>query len=116
MEEFEKWIKISKDDLDSAMVNFENGKYYVCAFLSQQSVEKALKAVLIKRTGRFLRVYDLVILGRKVGLPKNLLDKCRLLSKVYIETRYGVLGEVPSEEFREDNTLEYFNIAKEVFL
>jgi len=105
---------MARDDLDSARVNFENKKYYVCAFLSQQAVEKALKAVLLKSTEGVVRIHDLVILGRRINLPKELLDKCELLSKIYIETRYGILTRVPSQEFREGNTLEYFNIAKEV--
>lgn len=116
MEEVERWMKMARDDLDSARVNFENGKYYVCAFLSQQAVEKALKSILLKNTGNVARIHDLVILGRRINLPKDLLDKCELLSKVYIETRYGILSGIPSQEFKEKNTLEYINIAKEVFL
>ena len=116
MEEFEKWMEMARDDLDSARVNFENGKYYVCAFLSQQVVEKALKAVLLKNTGIVIKIHDLVILGRKVDLSRDLLDKCELLSRVYIETRYGISSRIPSQEFNKENTLEYFDIAKEVLL
>jgi HEPN domain-containing protein len=81
---------MAKDDLNSARNNFENKNYYVCAFLSQQAVEKTLKSL-------------------------KLLKKCEELSKVYIETRYGALGEyTPSQKFRQHNTLEYLEIAEEI--
>lgn len=106
---------MAKDDLDSAKSNLENKKYYVCALLSQQAVEKALKALLIEKTNTLIKIHDLVILGRKVGLPNDLIKKCEQLSRVYIETRYGVVGSyIPSQKFNKHNSSELFNIAKEV--
>lgn len=106
---------MAKDDLNSAKSNFKNKKYYICALLSQQSAEKALKALLIKKTKKLIKIHDLVILGRKVNLKKDLLKKCEQLSKVYIETRYGSIGEkVPSQKFKKNNSLKYLKIAKEV--
>ena len=76
MKEADKWIRIAKDDLESAESNFENEKFYVCAFLAQQAAEKALKAVLLRKAKKLIKIHDLVILGRKVNLPDNLLRKC----------------------------------------
>ena len=76
MEEMERWWKLAKDDLDSAEANFKIKKYYVCAFFSQQAVEKALKSLLLKKTKILIKIHDLVILGREVGLTKDLLNKC----------------------------------------
>ncbi len=115
--ETKKWMRVARDDLDSARSNFENKKYYVAAFLSQQAAEKALKALLLKKSGRMIKIHDLVILGRKVNLPQDLLNKCELLSRAYIETRYDFMDDkIPSQKFRAKNSLEYFNIAKEVLL
>lgn len=114
-EEVKRGWKMAKDDLNGARSNFKNKKYYICAFLSQQAVEKALKALLIKKNKKLIKIHDLVILGRKVDLQKNLLKKCEQLSRVYIETRYGSIGEhVPSQKFKKTNSLEYLKIAQEI--
>ena len=68
-EEIKRWIKMAKDDFDSAEANFKIKKYYVCVLLCQQSIEKALKAVLLKKTGKIIKVHDLYLLGEKVDLP-----------------------------------------------
>ena len=48
-------------------------------------------------------------------LPKPLLEECERISKVYIESRYGLLdNEIPSEKFKKNDALEFMNIAKEV--
>ena len=41
-EEFERWLKQADADLRSAKYNFRGKEYSTCAFLCQQSAEKAL--------------------------------------------------------------------------
>jgi len=113
-EEVKRWMEMSKDDLESARANFKIKKYYVCAFLCQQAVEKALKALLIKKYKKLIKTHDLVLLGRKTGLSDFLIEKCKLLSRVSIETRYGFLDIIPSKKFNRQNSLKYLNIAKEI--
>lgn len=114
-EEVKRWIRLAKDDLKSAQANFNNKQYYVCVFLSQQSVEKALKALIIKKTNRLIKIHDLVILGKKIDLPEGLLQKCDELSNVYLDTRYGDIGgRLPSQKFKKPNSLRFLNIAKEI--
>ena len=114
-DEVKKWMKMAEDDISSAESNLKNKKYYVSAFLSNQSVEKSLKLFLINEKGLFPPVHDLVLLGKKCNLDKSLLDKCEELSKVYIEARYGVLDDViPSEKFNKSDALGFLETAKEV--
>lgn len=114
-EEVKRWLRLAKDDLDSAQVNFNNKQYYVCAFLCQQSVEKALKGSLIKKTGKLLKIHDLVILGKKVNLPEDILQKCDELNNVYLDARYGDLGgKLPSQKFKKLNSSKFLEIANEV--
>lgn len=114
-EEVKRWLKLAKDDLKSAQVNLKNKQYYVCAFLCQQSVEKALKSLLIKKTGKLIKIHDLLILGNKVDLPEHLLEKCDKLNGVYLDARYGDLGgNLPSKKFKKKNSSEFLNTAKEV--
>ena len=114
-EEVKRWLQLAKDDLKSAQVNFQSKQYYVCVFLCQQSVEKALKSLLIKKTGTLIKIHDLVILGKKVGLPEYLLEKCDKLNTVYIDTRYGdVGGELPSKKFTKPVSQEFLKMGKEI--
>ena len=93
-EEIKKWLAKAKQDLDSAKYNFKGRKYDVSAFLCQQSAEKALKALLLKKSGRIRKIHDLVELGKSVDLPSDLLDKVKELTLAYIYTRYPDIKEV----------------------
>ncbi|MFH1521531.1 MAG: HEPN domain-containing protein [archaeon] len=116
-EEFKKWLKQAKLDLHKADVLFKSGDFDGVAFYSHQTAEKALKAMLIKKTKSLIKIHDLIILGRKVDLPKDLLYKCEKLLRIDTESRYeGIAGTMPYEKFNEVNSLDYFNIAREVLL
>ena len=87
-EEVKRWWIFAKDDLRKAHDNFNIGNYDLSSFLCQQAVEKALKAVLIKKTNEYPKIHDLVMLGNLADLDKNLLKYCEKLTFVYTETRY----------------------------
>ncbi len=56
-----------------------------------------------------------MILGKQTQLPKDLLNKCKLLSGIYIETRYGVTEDnIPSEKFSEEEANKFLDIAEEI--
>jgi len=82
-EEIRNWIEQAKRDLKSAENSLKSEDYYLCAFMCQQAAEKGLKALIIKKEKKLIKMHDLVILGRKIGLPENLLLNCEKLSKVY---------------------------------
>ena len=114
-EEAKRWLGLAKDDLHSAEVILNSRQFYVCAFLCQQSVEKGLKALLIKKTGALLKIHDLVLLAKKGGMPEALIEKCDALNNIYLETRYGdVSGIPPSKKFNLENTSPFLTRAKEV--
>jgi HEPN domain-containing protein len=91
-------------DLERAKRHYEWSDYSMTCFLSQQAVDKALKAIIIG----FLRehsphIYDLIVLYSRV---KNILDlgeKAELLpeiSQYYITARYPNAGlKRPSTSF-----------------
>jgi len=109
------WLKMGEDDFSSAAVNFDNGKYYVCSYLCHQCVEKALKALMIKKNKEFVKTHDLVYLAEKVGLPKELIGSCDKLSLVFIETKYGTIaGGIPSEIFSKRDSEKHLKYADEV--
>ncbi|MBI2106705.1 HEPN domain-containing protein [Candidatus Woesearchaeota archaeon] len=114
-EEVKRWWRMAKDDIDAAEYNFQGSKFYLAAFMCQQAVEKALKALVIENTGKLLKIHDLVILGKKVNLPEHLLEKCDKLNGVYLDARYGDLGsKLPSEKFNKPISSELLDTAKGV--
>ncbi len=113
-EEVKRWLQLAKDDLNSAQANFSTGQYYVCAFLCQQSVEKGLKALLIKNTGKLIKTHDTVLLGKKLNMPEHLLDACTRLNAVYMDARYGDTGGMlPSEKFTKEVSMRFLENARE---
>lgn len=114
-EETRHWLGQSKADNRTAQHSMKAKDYYASAFWSQQTAEKALKAVIIEKEGELIRIHDLVILGKKAGLPQQLIEKCEILSKVYIESRYDTVYEkIPSKKFYKKDALRFHSIAKEV--
>lgn len=111
MEEAYKWYNQAKKDLDTARFNFDGGKYEAAAFFCQQAVEKALKALYIKRFKRLLKTHDLVLLAKNLKLPKNFVDLCKELSPAYIYTRYP--DAIPAEDIKEI-TKNFIKYSEEV--
>lgn len=63
----ESWIKDATDELDSALILYENQKYKGSCYHSQQCVEKGLKALVLEKGERAGRVHDIVGLLNKVA-------------------------------------------------
>lgn len=99
IDEINKWFNLAERDFFSAKKIFKKKIYYVSAFLCQQSVEKGLKALYIKKYQKLLKIHDLVKLAKKIGADIEILDVCAKLNPVYLETRYP---DVPSSYNKED--------------
>ncbi|MCK4996952.1 HEPN domain-containing protein [Candidatus Pacearchaeota archaeon] len=110
-EEFEKWLEQADIDLDSAKYNFNGEKYSVAIFLCQQSVEKGLKALMIKNGKGLIRTHDLAKLGREVDSPENFLNNLVELSNSYTGSRY-----IPLEDFKEKEVNSFIKFAEEVLI
>jgi len=96
------WLKFAERDLKSARKNYEIGEYHVSAFLTQQAVEKALKALHIKRAGYFPKIHDLTRLARLVNAPEDILSLCAEITSAYTATRYPDVAEEFDREEVED--------------
>ncbi len=86
------WLEEAVDDLEAAEALFQAGKWSKVCFLSHQAVEKALKALCIRRLGVYLRTHSVARLieevGRVTSLPEGLAERVRRLDRYYIPTRY----------------------------
>ena len=84
----QKWLDQSNDDFDGAKFNFNGKKYYIAAFLCQQAVEKAFKALLINKTNKFPKIHDLTNLARASNASQNIIELCAKINPAYTATRY----------------------------
>ena len=114
-EEVKNWWERAKKDLNTAKNSLNSGDYYATSLFSQQSAEKALKALQLKKENKIIKTHDLLFLAKKLEIPENLIENCRKLKPVYIETRYPDIGaDIPSKRFNKKNSLEFVQTAKEV--
>ena len=109
--EYIVWIKKAEQDLDASNYLIKGKKYEESLFFLQQSVEKALKYVYIKKFKRLIKTHDLVLLAREIKAPENILEKCKRLTLAYQYTRYP---DIPIVEDIKKETLNFLNFAKEV--
>jgi len=86
------WLEEALDDLEAARRLFEHGMWSKVCFFSHQAAEKALKALCIKKLGRYVHTHSvarlLEELGSVVNLPQGLAERAGRLDRHYIPTRY----------------------------
>ncbi len=115
------WLRQAEKDLKHAKNATEDGDYEWSCFASQQSVEKALKAVYEVMN---MAVKGHSILGLLNGLvsyrevPENFYYYARILSRYYIEARYpnGFPEGAPLDYFDEHMAKEALDAAEAILL
>jgi len=114
-EEVKNWWERAKKDLNTAKNSLNSGDYYATSLFSQQSAEKALKALQLKKENKIIKTHDLLFLAKKLEIPENLIENCRKLKPVYIETRYpDASGDF--KDFSKVDGEEDVKLAKEVLI
>jgi len=114
-----EWLKASKIDLDSIgyIIQVEH-LTTVVAFHAQQSVEKALKALIVSKD---ITVPKIHALNKLFALVKDDLkvegfEMIDMLDDLYIESRYpGDLGLLPHGQPTLDDTQELYAFAKNIY-
>lgn len=88
-EETTEWLASATEDLAAAQVLFDAAQYHAMALHAQQAVEKALKGLLVERTGELpARTHDLRRIGVEVGVPPDMLARLVELYAYYLAGRY----------------------------
>ena len=87
-EEIKKWMEQAREDYSTAKFNFEGKKYKSAAFWCQQCIEKAMKALLIKKTNNFPKIHDLTRLAKLNNAPIKIIELCAKINPAYIASRY----------------------------
>jgi len=113
--EIDNLFSQAQSDLQKAQILFNNDSLDGAAFFCQQSVEKALKALLIKKTDEFSKIHDIVALSRMVKAPDDIIGKCKIINPYYTETRYPDYSErIPAESFSRNEIDEVLTLSDEV--
>lgn len=95
---FNLWIKAAEHDLQWAKGSFKLEEYAGVCFLSQQIVEKTLKAFLYLESEELRKIHDLDnLLSQAIKYDKNFekfIIATSTLSNYYLRTRYPDIGDV----------------------
>lgn len=99
------WLRQAKRDLKRAKLDVEYSYYEWACFTSQQSAEKAVKA-LYQKLNMSVRGHSIMRMleGLKdsFDIPEELFHAARILDRYYIESRYP-------NGFPEGSPLDYFD-------
>lgn len=119
-EHYKYWISSAEHDLDTAEALFSTGKYDWCLFISHLVLEKALKAIFVKRKGNKIppKIHNLVRLSEIVNLElsedqKLFFDK---VNDFNIETRYPQYKDEFFKICTKQYVEKYFNEIKVTFI
>lgn len=111
-----KWYKQAKHDLDMAEKNISIGGYDISAFLSQQAVEKLLKAIFAIENQKISHSHYIDDLANKLKMSEDILEHTYDLTPDYTFARYpDVSDKIPYEEYTEEIAREKVKIAKMIF-
>ena len=119
-EEAIDWFEEGRVDLRRARRSLEYGDFSLLCYLSQQAIEKVLKAVLIgvKRV-RPPHLHDLTVLYGMIcdvlPLPDDIRDRIAEVSQYYVTARCPNAGLMrPSESFSRSQAERALEVARYV--
>ena len=116
--EANRWFEQALEDLISAKILFENERYYLVCFISQQIVEKALKSVIYFNKEDLVLGHSVKKLADWAGtFDKRFIKLCEdvsILDSYYIPTRYpnGLPEGIPAEVFNKKAANDALDLAE----
>jgi len=111
------WLTASKEDLDSAEILFENKKYHHALFFCHLSIEKMLKAIIVKSTKTAPPlIHDLIRLAEKAKLHLNYSQMNELveITTFNIEARYDDYKLSFRKKAKRQFALKYLKKTKDI--
>lgn len=118
-----KWIQYAQSDLDAAKRLFASKRpthwtYLLVLWHCQQSIEKTIKMVILKRNKEILKIHDLPRLSQLAELKLNERHKLFLedLNEFYLRSRYPDLFYNPLPKPDKNFTLEYLQKTEKFYL
>jgi len=111
------WTEASKQDLETAEILFENKKYHHALFFCHLSIEKYLKAIIVKTTKKAPPlIHDLVRLVETtdVKLTSTIKNELADISAFNIQARYDDYKLSFYKKANKRFTAKYLKITKEI--
>jgi len=111
------WLTASKEDFDSAEILYQNKKYHHALFFCHLSIEKILKAIIVKSTKAAPPfIHDLVRLAERAALPLSELQKNELaeITTFNVEARYNDYKMSFRKKAKKQFSLKYLKKTKEM--
>ena len=117
--DWQKWLKFSDEDLRAADATLGEGVFSAACFHAQQAVEKAIKAILLTKTGKVPKQHSILRLT-EMSEDRELFEKHKenleFLDKFYVPTRYpdALPGSLPEGLPEREDAEKAVESAKEV--
>jgi len=113
------WLEYSNENVKSAKILFENGLLNPCLQNVQQSVEKALKALLLEYSLYFRKTHSITEINRLLS-EKDIAtglsdDECDFLDSIYLPSKYPVSSVLPHYEPNAEICETGISIARKVY-
>ena len=98
-DETKQWILFAEENLKSAKILHANHLFNPCLQNIQQSVEKALKSILIEKSLQLRRTHSIselrnILLAQAVDLDLSEED-CEFLDSIYLPSKYPLGAALP---------------------
>lgn len=119
MNRYIDWFEQAKRDLEKARIDYTNKFYEWACFTSQQSAEKAVKALGMKLSFDLWghSIFQMLkVISENISIEEKLLDEAKLLDLLYIPSRYpnGFSIGKPSDYYTEKQALEAIDAAGKI--
>lgn len=112
------WLEYAKENLKSSKVLLENKLYNPCLQNIQQSVEKAIKAILIEKSIILRKTHSINelrnILDENELDTKLSEDDCDFLDSIYLPSKYPMVSVLPFYEPNEETCQRGIKVAESV--
>lgn len=113
-EVIDMWTQAKEDYLTAKRI-IDIERYYASVFFSQQTAEKALKALYIHKLKTRPKTHDLVKLCRSLEAPEEITDAALELNPEYVVTRYiNAAHGVPAHMFNQKSAKFHLQCAEVV--
>jgi len=111
------WLTASKEDFDSAEILFQNKKYHHALFFCHLSIEKILKAIIVKSTKTAPPlIHDLIRLAEKAKLPLSeaQMNELAEITTFNIDARYDDYKLSFRKKAKKQFSLKYLKKTREM--
>lgn len=113
--EFNKWVDSANDDWQTAEFMLQGGRYVWALYILQLSIEKLIKALVIKHDKLPYFTHDLKHLYEQIGdIPQKYLPWIKEITSFNISARYDIEKQKLHKKATKKYTKEWFKKGEEL--